>query len=524
MIGVREIKRHNEEETPSSVYLMHKYWGKKPSKELRNIIDKYSKKGDCILDPFAGFGGFGIEGVLMNRNPILNDLNPMACFIENAVLETKVDLNVVKKYFNNIKNLYKDYSEKWYSFNNEKIITILRDNNDRPLKLKLYDYETKRVREYKLDESEMEIFMQEEELFKINYWYPNDYLIKNSRISAKENMRISDLFSKRELICQSYLYNLIDKLPNSSEKQLLMLAFTSNLANCSKLVPPINSRGEMSQGAWMTGFYIGKRYLENNVFHYFENRVNKVIKGKQDYLELYRKKSKQGTYRILNNDAKELPLKDDSIDFVFTDFPYGDTVPYFEQSQLWNLWLKNNVDYENEIVVSNSLERKKNNDTFSFDIEKAINEISRVLKNDAYFVFTFHSLNGSEWEAISNALLKNNFEFVDCEMMKQKTFTPRQLNRNLTVKGDLLVVYKKSIKSSHISLNLDNIIKIIEKEIKQQCKFDELYDTNELIILCVRCLLKYKYISNNIDFIELIENYFKIDEIDKNKWRLKNEI
>lgn len=516
--------KENMEETPSSVYLMHKYWGKKPSKELRNIIDKYSKKGDYILDPFAGFGGLGIEGVLMSRNTLLNDLNPIANFIADAILDIDIDLKLVKEYFDDIKNSYKDYSEKWYSFNKEKIITILRDNNDKPLKLKLYNYETKKMREYKLNDDEIKTLMQEEKAFKIINWYPNDYLIKNSRISAKENMKISDLFSKRELICQAYLYNLIDKLPDSSEKKLLKLAFTSNLANCSKLVPPITSRGEMSQGAWMTGFYIGERYLENNVFHYFENRVNKIIKGKQDYLELYKRKKNKGTYRILNNDAKKLPLKDNSIDFVFTDFPYGDTVPYFEQSQLWNAWLKNTVDYENEIVVSNSSERNKDNENFAIDIELAINEISRVLKNNSYFVFTFHSLNGSEWEAISNALLKNDFEFVDCEMMLQKTFTPRQLNRKITVKGDLLVVYKKNIKNRQMSLNLESITKMIEKEIKQKCRTKELYDTNELITLCVKCLLKYNYISKDIDFIELIKKYFKIDEVDEKKWGLKNEI
>ncbi|MEB3060170.1 DNA methyltransferase [Parvimonas micra] len=520
---MRTIKE-NKQETPSSIYLMHKYWGKKPSKELRIIIDRYSKKGDCILDPFAGFGGLGIEGVLMGRNTILNDLNPVANFIADSILDVDINLKLVKKYFESIKKSYKDYSEKWYSFNKEKIITILRDNNDNPLKLKLYNHETKKTREYKLNDNEIKSFIEEENIFKITSWYPNNFLIKNSRISAKKNMKISDLFSKRELICQVYLYNLIDKLPDSSEKKLLKFAFTSNLANCSKLVPPITSRGEMSQGAWMTGFYIGKRYLENNVFHYFENRVNKIIKGKQDYLELYKIKKDKGRYQIFNNDAKRLPLENNSIDFVFTDFPYGDTVPYFEQSQLWNAWLKNKVDYENEIVISNSSERKKDNENFSIDIELSIKEISRVLKNNSYFVFTFHSLNGTEWEAISNALLKNDFEFVDCEMLLQKTFTPRQLNRKITVKGDLLVSYKKNSRNRQMSLNLENITKLIEQEIKQNCKIKELYDTNELITLCVKCLLKYNFISKEIDFIELIKKYFKIDDADKKKWRLKNEI
>ena len=55
-------------QTPSSIYLMHKYWGKKPSKELREIIEKYTKENDLILDPFSGFGGMGVESILLNRN------------------------------------------------------------------------------------------------------------------------------------------------------------------------------------------------------------------------------------------------------------------------------------------------------------------------------------------------------------------------------------------------------------------------------------------------------------------------
>ena len=112
------------------------------------------------------------------------------------------------------------------------------------------------------------------------------------------------------------MFDLICDLSDGPEKELLMFTFTSNLANCSKLVPPIISRGDMAQGAWMTGFYIGKTYLENNVFHYFENRLTKTVKGKECYLQLRKEKNVQSTYKILNEDAKKLSLKDDSIDFV----------------------------------------------------------------------------------------------------------------------------------------------------------------------------------------------------------------
>lgn len=518
------MKKIELEYTPSSIYLMHKYWGKKPSKDLRNIIEKYTKKGDILLDPFSGFGGLGIEGVLLERNVILNDLNPVANFISSTILNLNIDIQLFESYYKNIRKQYCEFLNKWYTFNNNEIITILRNKNDIPLKLKLYNKDTKKMFEYKLSDLEKDKFIKEEKQYKIKDWYPNKKLIINSRISAKENMRICDLFSKRELICHAYLYGLIEKLDESSEKELFKLAFTSNLANCSKLVPPITSRGEMSQGAWMTGFYIAEKYLENNVFHYFENRVNKVLKGKKEFISLVEKKKKIGTWNITNYDAKNLKIDKEKIDFVFTDFPYGDTVPYFEQSQIWNAWLKYEVDYDNEIVVSNSSERNKNDEIFAKDIEKSIKEINRVLKNQSYFVFTFHSLNGNEWKAISNSLLKYNFEFVDCQLLLQKTFTPRQLNRKFTVKGDLLVIYKKNKERKQTGLKLDDIQKNIKKEILKKCNVKKLYDTNDLITLCVKCLLKYNYINNNIDFFELIKEFFEIDKKDEKKWRLKNEI
>lgn len=190
--------------------------------------------------------------------------------------------------------------------------------------------------------------------------------------------------------------SLIEKYSSGAEKDLLLIAFTANLANCSKLVPPIKSRGMLSQGAWMTGFYIGETYIENNVLHYFENRLKKAIKGKENYLDAIL--GNLGTdpvtsdFRITNYDAKRIRLANNSVDYVFTDPPYGDSVPYFEQSIIWNSWLKLSPDYSQEIVISDSNQREKNISSFEKDINSAISEIRRILKDNKYFSLTFHSL------------------------------------------------------------------------------------------------------------------------------------
>ena len=510
---------NNKNITPSSIYLMHKYWGKKPANELRKLVEKYTKVGDLILDPFSGFGGIGIEGILLNRSVILNDLNPIANYISKCILNPEINLEKFKKLYSELKIKFTNVEKEWYFYKDFKIISILRDKEDNILKLKIKNNHNKKFSELEVSKFENEIMLEKENKYKIQNWFPTTKLIENSRIGAKKNMKINDLFSKRELICQSFLYNLINNLEESDEKELLKFTFTSNLANCSKLVPPILSRGEMSQGAWMTGFYIGNKYLENNVFHYFENRVNKILKGKSDYLKIYKNNDINSEYKITNFDAKNLPIDDNTINFVFTDFPYGDTVPYFEQSQIWNMWLKNKVDYKNEIIVSDSKKRKKDIISFKKDIEKSISEIFRVLKENSYFVFTFHSIQGDEWNAILNAIIKFNFKFIECYLLIQKTLTPRQLNRKIIAKGDLVVVYQKIKKTNRKNI-LNKSKEDIISEIKKQCNFNKLYDTDELLILCIKTLLNSNSKNEDIDFVNIIGENFTIDK-KNNKWRLK---
>ena len=146
--------------TPSSIYLMHKYWGKKPASELKNIVEKYTKEGDTILDPFAGYGGIGIEGILLNRNVILNDLNPVANYISKCILETSLDIDKLKTEFKKIKEKYKDKENKWYTYKGFEIVTILRNKEDIPIKLKVKNNEKKLV-EIELTQKETEEFIKE---------------------------------------------------------------------------------------------------------------------------------------------------------------------------------------------------------------------------------------------------------------------------------------------------------------------------------------------------------------------------
>ena len=520
-------------------YEMHKYWGKKPSNNLNLLIEKYSNVGDIILDPFAGYGVFCTEAYILQRNIILNDLNPIANYIEEQLLEKNINLSKLQNEFNIIKKEMLKFSLNWYDIkiNNQKcnIISTLRDENNKIIQCKYRVGLSKKSLEYSFTEEEQKAYKLFEDEYTIIDWYPLDKLIQNSRISAKKDMLVSDLFTKRALANHAKLLTLINSFSSGNELKLLLIAFTSNLANCSKLVPPITSRGEMSQGAWMTGFYIAKEYIENNVLHYFENRVKKAIKGKKDYLDSFNSlfisnqdiqkvdnidKFTQQTfgYCLLNEDSKNLSLSDESIDYIFTDPPYGDSVPYFEQSIIWNSWLKKSPNYDNEIVISDSKKRTKDIENYVNDMNSAIFEIFRVLKKEKFFSLTFHSLSGLEWRAISNGCLKAGFEVEDFEWLVQKTFTPRQLNRAKSVKGDVLITFKKPLKRVEaIEIDEYEFTQMILDKINQLIKEDK-NRTNTLFMELIKLIFNKRVIIPRINIFDLLSKNYNFND---DKWSIK---
>lgn len=512
---------------------MHKYWGKKPSKNLFHLIERYTQMHDVVLDPFAGYGVFVCEAYLLGRNAIGNDLNPAATFIQEQLLNGDVDLQEFEVELKRIRLALDQVEEFWYSIQcplcgkSAKTIATLRRKDNFPIRNKIRCSCSKTVIEYDLAVSDSDSLISTEDKHS-NIFVPSSPLMRNGRISALDGMTTNDLFTIRSLACHFALFNSINETINEDIKKLLQFSFTSNLANCSKLVPPIKSRGPMNPGAWMTGFYVGETYIENNVFHYFENRASKIISGKKDY---YKQKGRLGRpldlgkinnisdfsstsvgYLIESQDAKKLKYPDNSIDYIFTDPPYGDSVPYFEQSIIWNTWLNHKVDYLNEIVISDSKVREKDSSSFELDISKCISEIWRVLKVNKHFTVTFHSISGDEWYALLHGCLVNGFVLDEIEWLTQKTFAPRQLNRKMTVKGDLLITLRKiETKPSLKYLTESETIELIKSKTKSLLKNTN-KNTNDVYINLISYFFSNHCVFTKINFIDVLLDNFNLDE------------
>lgn len=87
--------------THTPIYLMHKYWARKPHNVVSQYIKHYSKKDEIVLDPFVGSGFTAIEALKMGRKAIAIDLNPFSTFITKNTL-IPVDIEELEKNFRQI--------------------------------------------------------------------------------------------------------------------------------------------------------------------------------------------------------------------------------------------------------------------------------------------------------------------------------------------------------------------------------------------------------------------------------------
>ena len=375
----------------SAMYLMHKYWARKPSNVVSEHIRAHTREGDTVLDPFSGSGVTVLEAVKLKRRAVGVDADPFPIFLTRATA-ARVGAGEMAAEMARLEKAVKGKISKYYETNCAKCRkltpAIQYEVDGDEITGRKYRCgncghgETSRITSG--DARRLNAAGRK----RIPYWVPKTRLMRNSRINVTRDMGVADLFSRRNLAALSVLFNAIKKIRDERVRLVFRLAFSTTLVQGSKLM----ARTEGSGPSWkLRGFWIPPKRYELNVWHYFCNAYGKVMRGKEESNRLV------GNARHLSlhlGSATHMPfLEDASVDYVFTDPPYGDSVPYLELNRIWSAWLDEEPLFDNEVVITDSKDRrqKQSEKEYEKSIRLAYKEIYRVLKPEKYLTVTFHN-------------------------------------------------------------------------------------------------------------------------------------
>ena len=141
-----------------------------------------------------------------------------------------------------------------------------------------------------------------------------------------------------------------------------------------------------------------------NVFDFLEIAHKGITAG---FADIHERKT-SGAQAILSTqsacDLTELPSQ--SVDYVFTDPPYGYRVQFWESNQVWEAWLGFGTGWQDQEVIVNTI---RGLDEYHWEalFRQAMQECFRVLKPGRWITLTYNDRD--TWPLLQNVMIETGF-------------------------------------------------------------------------------------------------------------------
>lgn len=150
---------------------------------------------------------------------------------------------------------------------------------------------------------------------------------------------------------------------------------------------------------------------------------------------------RKGTVEVQQQSSCNIDLPDGSIDYVFTDPPFGGNIPYAEVNFINEAWLGHYTDRAEEIIVSNS--QKKTLNDYQQLLTDALTESRRVLKKTGKVTLVFHSATAEVWNALQSAYKNAGFGVETASLLDKTQRSFKQVTASGAVRGDPILLLGK---------------------------------------------------------------------------------
>lgn len=488
------------------VYDAHTYHTKVPPQAIAYLIELYAEPGGLVLDPFCGSGMTGVAALRTGRKPILVDLSPAATFIALNFL-TPVDELRYSTAFKTIlaatadeeMTLYGTHCRKcgklvpmnymvwsyglickhcqnefilWNSARDErkdarksKIRTefdcpycgrhlkkrYLQRTKPYPVQVGYYCCDSGRRESTAIpDEYDLNLVQEIDRAgAPDNLWYPTMELPPglNTRQPISHGFKSVDaLYTTRQLRIVARLWDIARRWKDKEIGLKLMYTVTSLYQRVTRL-----SEFRFWGGSSNTANYnVPMIFNEQNVFQVFERKAKTI----QQYFATWDAVPCL-PFCITTQSATDLSaVPDNSVDYIFTDPPFGGNINYSEMNYLWESWLSIFTETEKEAII-NRVQGKSINDYQNLMAE-AFNEMHRVLKSGKWLTVMFHNSSAKVWSAIQTALASSGFAIESTQTLDKQHGTFKQFVSPNAVGYDLLLHCRKNPSAPSDILWLNN--------------------------------------------------------------------
>jgi DNA modification methylase len=282
---------------------------------------------------------------------------------------------------------------------------------------------------------------------------------------------VHHFYTRRNLIVFGRLWEQTNRYEGRLRDALRFWLLSYNASHATIMTRVVAKSGQKDlvvTSAQPGVLYISGLPVEKNIFEGLRRKLAvitnafKTIYGRRAHIEIQQRSS------------CHVDLPDNSIDYVFTDPPFGGNIPYAEVNFINEAWLGRYTNRKEEIIISEN--EKKAVAEYQILLSSAFDEIHRVLKKSGKATVVFHSASAEVWNAFQSAYTKAGLSVEEASILDKTQGSFKQVTTAGAVRGDpLLLLGKCAQDDSKTVIPMQSIVDQIQRQAAQM--FDPVEQT-----------------------------------------------
>lgn len=259
----------------------------------------------------------------------------------------------------------------------------------------------------------------------INQWVPSTRTPeggegrRNDRVGI---LYIDDFYTKENKFAVSELYKIV------KDQSIFKFGFLNTCWHATIMRRYNEGGGHRPKTGTL---YIPSISSVGNVYNIYKKKLSQ-LEAFQNYIA---EKKERSLIQVAS--CTKLNIKSNSIDYIFTDPPFGANISYSELNCIWESWLKVATNSQLEAIENKSV--NKDSDYYSELMAEALKEYYRILKPGKWITIEFSNTSSIIWNIITNSIKKAGFIIANVSALDKKQGSISAYTTTTAVKQDLVI-------------------------------------------------------------------------------------
>ncbi|MFT1617654.1 DNA methyltransferase [Enterobacter kobei] len=259
---------------------------------------------------------------------------------------------------------------------------------------------------------------------------PDMQMMRVGRMKPSKISQINHFYYDKIRIILSHLWQEANSIDDFGIREALCYWLDSHFVNLSlrnRFRPGVSFPYNPMAGV----FYVPMMSSEANPFIAYENKLERILTAFNSIEKC------KDNFVISCGSASNLKIRDNTIDYIFTDPPFGENIYYSDLNFFIEAWRGVFTNVEKEAII----DRVKGKDLITYIniMCDSFKEYFRVLKPGKWITVEFSNTQSSVWNGIQTALSNAGFIVAGVSILDKITNTFQAVNTTTAVKQDLVI-------------------------------------------------------------------------------------